>query len=207
MKHAELPAWFYDVDVHTHDRRASADGAIVCITPRESAEGPARYSCGIHPWDAATATDSDFRALEQLCASPACVAVGECGLDTKHRPTPTESPSQAHLLAQQQHCAESPTREQLLAVQTPVFRRQIELSERLGKPLIIHCVGAVDELLALRRELRPRQPWIFHGFRGKPQQARQLTDHGIYLSLGPRSNPAVPATIPASFLLHESDTQ
>ena len=39
MKHAELPAWFYDVDVHTHDRRASADGAIVCITPRESAEG------------------------------------------------------------------------------------------------------------------------------------------------------------------------
>ena len=70
MKHAELPAWFYDVDVHTHDRRASADGAIVCITPRESAERLARYSCGIHPWDAATATDSDFRALEQLCASP-----------------------------------------------------------------------------------------------------------------------------------------
>lgn len=195
MNDAKLPRWFHEVDVHTHVRDASAPGAIVSITPRDSAEGLVRYSCGIHPWDAPTVTDADWEALERLCEAETCVAVGECGLDTRHRTACAEG------------AAAQPHREQVLAVQTPVFRRQIELSERLGKPLIIHCVGCVDELLKLQRAMRPRQPWILHGFRGKPQQAQQLTRRGIRLSLGPVFNPGVPQAVDADMLLHESDAQ
>ena len=167
------------IDIHTHIERP---GAIVNASPGTFCPKPGLlYSIGIHPWDSDTATANDIALLEKLAIHPQVVMIGETGLD-KLRGAP-------------------------LAIQIEMMQRHITLSEALGKPLVVHCVRSAGELLGLRRSLNPSQPWIFHGFRGKPQQARQLTDHGIYLSLGPRSNPAVPATIPASFLLHESDTQ
>ena len=68
--------------------------------------------------------------------------------------------------------------------QLKVFRSMIELSERLRKPLIIHCVKAEDVILGLRRDLAPRQTWLVHGFRKKPQAAAMLLDAGIRLSFG-----------------------
>ena len=68
--------------------------------------------------------------------------------------------------------------------QLEVFKGQIELSEREEKPLIIHCVKAIDGLLRLRRDLHPKMPWMFHGFRGKPQQLRSLLAAGFYVSFG-----------------------
>ena len=50
-------------------------------------------------------------------------------------------------------------------------------------------VRAQDELLRLRRELQPKQPWIIHGFRGGLDQARQLLRVGLYLSFGKHFRP------------------
>ena len=36
----------------------------------------------------------------------------------------------------------------------------------------------------MKKQFRPGQPWIWHGFRGKPEQAEQLQDKGLYLSFG-----------------------
>ena len=86
------------------------------------------------------------------------LAIGECGLDALRGPS--------------------------MEMQLQVFLQQIELSEVNGKPLVIHCVKAFDQLLRLHHELRPKMPWMFHGFRGKPQQLRSLLTTGFYISFG-----------------------
>ena len=58
------------------------------------------------------------------------------------------------------------------------------LAEEVGKPLVIHLVKAVDELLKVKRDLRPSNPWIIHGFRGKAALAEEYLKHGFYLHSG-----------------------
>ncbi len=89
--------------------------------------------------------------------------------------------------------------------QEQLFARHILLSEQLRKPMIIHCVRAFDRLLHMHREYRPRQLWIVHGFRGKPQLASQLIDNGIAISLGERFNPQTANIIPEDHLFFETD--
>lgn len=107
------------------------------------------------------------------------LAIGECGLDGLRGPS--------------------------MDVQESVFLEQIRLSEELGKPLIIHCVKALERLLALRKELKPKQSWMFHGFRGKPQQLRSLLDAGLFVSFGPQHNEESLRICPIDRLLLETD--
>ena len=91
--------------------------------------------------------------------------------------------------------------------QEEVFLQHIALSERLGKPLIVHCVKALDRLLRLRREQKPTMPWMLHGFRGKPQQLRSLLDAGFYIGFGFHHNAESLRLCPAERLLLETDDQ
>lgn len=103
--------------------------------------------------------------------------IGECGLD---RLCPTPFP-----------------------LQLAAFEAQIRLSERLRRPLVLHCVRAADDVLRLHRGTT--QPWIWHGFRGKPEQMQQLLQHGFYLSFGFRFNEDSLRTCPANRLFLETD--
>ena len=89
--------------------------------------------------------------------------------------------------------------------QLKVFAQQVELSELEGKPLIIHCVKAIDQLLRLRRELHPKMPWMFHGFRGKPQQLHSLLAAGFYVSFGFHYNEESLKLCPPERLMLETD--
>ena len=64
------------------------------------------------------------------------------------------------------------------------FEYQARLSVELGKPLVIHLVKAMSELLKLKQQIKPANPWIIHGFRGKPALAEECLRHGFYLSFG-----------------------
>ena len=68
-----------------------------------------------------------------------------------------------------------------MELQVRMFEKQVELSEKYRLPLIIHCVKAMDELLAVRKKLNPAQPWIWHGFRGETAAGR-ATDKERHLS-------------------------
>jgi len=107
------------------------------------------------------------------------LAIGECGLD-RLSPVPYE-------------------------LQKEAFRWQIRWSEELEKPLIIHCVKAIDDILKLHRELHPHQPWIIHGFRGKPQQMDSLLSRGLYVSFGFHFNPESLVHCPTERMLLETD--
>ena len=50
--------------------------------------------------------------------------------------------------------------------------------------MILHDVKSHNEIVALRKKHRAKQPWIVHGFNGTAQDATQLTRQGIFLSVG-----------------------
>lgn len=154
-------------DFHTH-RLSLPPGEGIVNLPAEWTEHPERfrpvpggcYSAGIHPWwtDDAGRTERMLRALPRLLQHPQVVRVGECGLDWLRGA-----------------CRER---------QTEVFCAQIELAERLNLPVTLHVVKAYDQLLRLKKLLRPSTNWTVHGFRGGAALARQLLDAGIDLSFG-----------------------
>lgn len=170
------------LDIHTHHAPPQPQG-VIAVSPEDFSpvEGQA-YSVGIHPWNtidginygAATsnslpAYEEIWRQLEKAATNPQVVAIGECGIDlTKGGP---------------------------MFRQLQVFKRQVELSEKLQKPIVIHCVKAYDVVLGLKRDLAPTQNWCIHGFRGKPAAAIQLMQKGIYLSLGEYFNQETLRTI------------
>ena len=165
-------------DIHTH--RIDAREAVISVNPWEfnPVEG-LYYSVGIHPWQVGRTIEADFDRLAEYARAGNVLMIGECGIDK--------------------------LRGGDLSMQTGVLERHIALSEQVGKPLVLHCVRASNELCRLRRQLRPSMPWIVHGFRGNAHVAGQLLDAGFYLSYGERFNPEALAITPADRLLAETD--
>lgn len=91
-------------------------------------------------------------------------------------------------------------------LQKDVFHQQIMLSEAQRMPLIVHCVKAVDDILLMRNRSRAVMPWIIHGFRGKPQQARSFLSRGYYLSFGFHFQTETLKCCPLKQLFLETDT-
>lgn len=138
------------------------------------------YSLGIHPWKIYLELLSEhLRFIEENIHFSVVKAVGECGLD-KLTPTPWD-------------------------LQLRAFQAQIEISEKYQKPLIIHVVKAIDELLAIRKEFQPSQAWVIHGFRGKPEQMEQLLSHGLYFSFGIKYNEETLLRTPLDRFFLETD--
>lgn len=163
-------------DAHTHMLKKDA---VVSREPGEEMPPGFLYSVGIHPWRAGSATQSDWQWLFDAACRDDVVAIGETGLDAR--------------------------RGAVLSVQVEVMRRHVELSEKLEKPLIIHNVHAHNQIAALHREVRPRQPWVVHGFRQGPQVAEMLLREGLYISLGARFNHLTAIVVPDDRLLLETD--
>lgn len=92
-----------------------------------------------------------------------------------------------------------------LAEQEAAFRCHVSESEQAGKPLVIHCVKTLEEILRVRKEMQPRQPWIMHGFRGKPQQLQSLFSAGIYVSFGLHYNKESLVLCPLEMMFLETD--
>ncbi len=147
------------VDIHSHHKESSPD-LIRIVSIRADGSLPEHklehVSYGIHPWD------SNLSGIEDALDFAECIknlrAIGECGLD-KYKGANLER-------------------------QIALFRSHIIISEKLGLPLIVHCVGCFNELIDIRKKENYVQPWIVHGFRGHSQLATQLIRIGILLSFG-----------------------
>jgi TatD DNase family protein len=174
------------LDYHTHNPHVAPGSAIVNL-PLETVRQPetfqpqagALYSVGVHPWW----TDQDVEALlvgvEQLAQYPQVVVIGECGLDS--------------------------LRGAQIEKQMEVLKYQLHLAERVQKPVTLHIVRTFHQILSLRREISPKQRWVIHGFRGKPQLAQQLLDAGFCLSYGSRYNVDSYRLTPDDRKYHETD--
>ena len=150
------------IDIHTHTEESNENLLqIINLNLESPCPDQGFYSYGIHPW---ALDDADFQIeealslLEAQLQSPNVLALGEAGLDKIHKAS--------------------------FERQVAVFERQIELSEALQKPMILHDVRSHNEIIALRKKHKAVQPWIVHGFSGTEQDIKQLIGQGIYLSVG-----------------------
>lgn len=117
------------------------------------------YSIGIHPWYIdESRIDEDLKIIEEKLQTQNCLAIGECGLDKK-----IEVP---------------------FDLQVSVFEKQLELAEKYRKPVVIHCVAAYQEVMAIKKKRKVTVPLIIHGFSKNNQLAEQLIAAGFFLSFG-----------------------
>ena len=81
------------------------------------------------------------------------------------------------------------------AKQEKVFRWQLEIAERLKKPVVLHCVKAFEPTMniLLRYSLKAV---VFHSFIGSKEQAEAALKRGYYLAFGDRTRHS-PKTIEA----------
>ena len=177
------------IDIHTHNTTPEENALKIINAPQSydfSGQSSNLVSLGLHPWYLDKNTiEQDFEKLEQNAKNQQVVMIGECGLD---RNIDID-----------------------LAFQTDIFIRQIQLAERLQKPVVIHCVRAFPEIISIKKKLQPSIPMIIHGFNNNSQICEQLIEHQFYISLGaallnPNSNASkVIKMIPKEKLFLETD--
>lgn len=168
-------------DIHTHHHPDTPGTAIVQLVPDAFSLQPKYYySVGLHPWSISEDWKTQMAKVAIIALHPQVLMIGEAGLDKKNGSAPME-------------------------LQLEVFREHIRLSELLHKPLIIHCVKSIDEVLSMRKETKATRPWILHGFRGGIEQWRQLSHAGLHVSIGHHYNAELIKQLPLQHLIIESD--
>ncbi len=147
-------------NLHTHSFSNQADVVeLVNQYPQEFSDSIPYYSIGIHPWFIVEdRLESDLAILESKLSETGCLALGECGLDKRI--------------------------EVALELQQTVFERQLLLAEQYQKPVVIHCVAAFQELIAIKKRLKISVPFLIHGFSKNEQIAKELVTNGCYISFG-----------------------
>ena len=133
-------------------------------------------AAGIHPHEAAAASEADWEAVVRLAAAPKIVAIGETGLDFDRMHSPRDA-------------------------QLANLRRHLDLAIETGKPAILHCrseAGSHDAQDALLAELRAAgfegapvrasfgdgPPAVLHSFSGSVDYAAAALELGLAISFG-----------------------
>ena len=113
---------------------------------------------GVHPEYVETkGMTVDEDRLRELIKRPKVVAIGEIGLDYHYSVDRAEN-------------------------QRQVFRRQCELANEFGLPVIIHDREAHGDTMDILRDVRPRGS--VHCFSGSPEMALDLVKLGLYIGVG-----------------------
>lgn len=115
---------------------------------------------GIHPDETGELSEEAFAWLRGQCRHPKAAAVGEIGLD--------------YYWDKEKH-----------ELQKYWFRRQMELAEELGLPIIVHSrEAAADTLEAVRAAHSPKLRGVIHCFSYGPELAGEYLDMGYYIGIG-----------------------
>lgn len=146
-------------------------------------------SVGIHPHNAGTAEPWMMEVIEELCAEPEVVAIGETGLDYYYTySTPQE--------------------------QQKSFREFIRLALKVDLPLILHVRDAhEDARRILDEEGAAKVGGVVHCFTGTPDDAEKYVEMGFHLGIPgivtfrrPGSLPKVVEDTPLDRILVETDS-
>ena len=115
---------------------------------------------GWHPVDSIDMLPEDLQWIENLCSHNKVVAIGEIGLDYHWDTSPKE-------------------------VQHRVFREQIRLARRLGKPVVIHNRDAHEDVVRILKEERAEEVGgVMHCYSGSWEMAQKCLDMNFYISFG-----------------------
>jgi len=112
---------------------------------------------GVHPTDIKGYDDELEKNIEELAEDPKVLAIGEIGLDYHWMTEPKEK-------------------------QKEVFRRQIEIAKRVGKPIVVHTRDAMRDTLDILKEY-PEVKGILHCYPGSFESAQEVMDN-YYFGVG-----------------------
>ena len=112
-------------------------------------------SIGVHPHWVMETPDDYLARIEELAADPKVVAIGEMGLD---------------------YFFDEPK-----DVQERIFRQQLELAQKLDKPVIIHDRESHEDCFRILREYKPQG--IIHRYSGPYYLLKEALDWGMYVSI------------------------
>ncbi len=112
---------------------------------------------GVHPTDIGIYSDEVEAELEELAKHPKVLAVGEIGLDYHWMTDPKEK-------------------------QQEIFRKQLEMARRVGKPVVIHTREATRDTLDILKEY-PDVRGIVHCYPGSYESAAEVMDN-YYFGVG-----------------------
>ena len=116
-------------------------------------------TAGIHPHHASDVDEAAMASLASLAASPAVVAIGECGLDYYRNYSPRDAQRRA-------------------------FARQLELAATLRKPVFLHQRDAHADFLAMLREFRHGLvDAVAHCFTGQAGELEQYLELGLAIGI------------------------
>ncbi len=196
--HAHLYWESFDADREAVIERARAAGVsrIVVVGTDVATSSAAFALCadrpgffptaGIHPHDASGSTASERALIEEMCARPECVAVGETGLDWFKEFSPRDA-------------------------QIDNFRWHAELARRLDKPLVVHCRDAHEDTLAVLRSV-PGVRGVMHCYTMGAEELPAYLELGFYISFSgvvtyPKNerNQAAARAVPLDRILFETD--
>ncbi len=144
-------------------------------------------TAGLHPHRADRWDLEAQAALERLAGAAEVVAVGETGLDF--------------------HYENAPRRAQLDA-----FRGQLELAERSGLPVVVHCRDADEAMSEFLREFAGRVSGVLHCFTGGRELLEAGLESGWYISFSGivtfknYGDAALVRQVPGDRLLVETDS-
>lgn len=149
------------LDIHTH--QSIQQNGVISIQSLSLTDDTISthipLSLGLHPWYAKLADlESQLSRLATITQQDNVKLIGECGLDKLNG--------------------------ERLENQLLILIGQINLAEKLDKPLILHCVKCFDELIKLKQQYKVKVPMIIHGFNKSAELGRQMMDNGFYLSFG-----------------------
>jgi len=168
--HCHLDFDVFDSDRNAVIERARSNGIKQIVIPgvqsrnwgliREICENSSQmHACyGLHPYLAAEHTDDDIIQLRKWLENTDCVALGECGLDYR------KNQADKHL-------------------QWKFFNAQLEMAYDIHKPVVIHSVRATEDIINSIKNYSGLCGMI-HSYSGSYEQALQIIDMGIYISLG-----------------------
>lgn len=115
---------------------------------------------GLHPCSVKEDNTAEFANMEKWLGEMKFAGIGETGLDF--------------------HWDTSFTTQQYES-----FELQVGWAKSLGIPIIIHSRKSTDECIAvIKKRQDGRLTGVFHCFSGTVEQAKQITDLGLYLGIG-----------------------
>jgi TatD DNase family protein len=120
------------------------------------------FAVGVHPYH----IDDWSREIFDKVSHKKCIAIGECGLDYFRLPE------------------DETEKEQNIAEQKDVFRKQIRLAKELKKPLIVHIRDASEDAKKiLLEEGADEVGGVLHCYNAD-RTLLELADHNFYFGIG-----------------------
>ena len=189
----------YDVFNESAFAPTLVPGSVLCASAHAEAEfvwqesygrmwpNQVKLSFGIHPQDPCVA---HAPLLINLVEGGRLSGIGECGFDLY-------TPAYRARLDEQKAC----------------WDMQLDIAERSGLPLVVHCRKALDLVFKDTRRLKRLKAVVFHGWPGSAREAESFLERGVNaffscgkgLLRGDRSLQATVRDLPVNRLLTETD--